>query len=291
MGEQRKRLNLPFIVTAVILLIVLIIFGIFLISSSSGKNKEYEDKISDYKHRLEEIKKENDSLKEQNESLLQEIELKKSGQAETGVCYLTFDDGPSENTPQILDILKQYDVKATFFVIGAGKREYLKRIVDEGHSVGLHSLSHRYESVYASPDAFYQDLAGIADIVKQETGVDSKVIRFPGGASNTVSKKYCQGIMSTIIPKVEEMGYAYFDWNVSSGDASKATPDPEFIKNNVLANSQGKDNICVLMHDAAPKTTTVEALPGIIEGLKQMGFTKFKGLKKSSPVFHQGIAN
>ncbi len=213
------------------------------------------------------------------------------------VCYLTFDDGPSKNTLTILDALDKYDAKATFFVVGSNsKLEYVPEIYRRGHTIGLHTNTHQiYTSdkninIYASSEAYFNDLNAISDKVEQLIGIKSKIIRFPGGSSNTVSKKVCQGIMKTLKREVMAKGYAFFDWNVSSGDASGKTASASQIVKTVLSQAKNKDTICVLMHDSAAKTTTAQAVPAMLEGLKQMGY-RFEGLTEQSFGFHQPVAN
>lgn len=205
------------------------------------------------------------------------------------VCYLTFDDGPSDNTLLILDILEEYDVKATFFVIGAAKTEYLPMIAEKGHAIGVHSWSHNY-AIYRSVDSFFSDFQKISDEISGKTGITPEIMRFPGGSSNTISKSYCVGIMRTLTNEVVNRGYSYFDWNVSSGDATTGYVPKERIVNNVLNGAKNKKTICVLMHDTAAKTTTVEALPEIIEGLIYQGFV-FEVLTKDSYGFRHGVNN
>lgn len=208
------------------------------------------------------------------------------------VCYLTFDDGPSDNTLKILDILDRYNAKATFFVIGnTGKLDYVKQIHARGHVVGLHSDTHRYEVIYRSTDAYFADLDAISSKVEQLIGIKSKIIRFPGGSSNTQSAKFCKGIMTRLTNQVKAKGYAYFDWNVDSGDAASSKPTPaSTIVNNVLTQARNKNSICVLMHDTAAKKTTVEALPAMLEGLAAMGY-RFEGLTESSNGYWHPVNN
>lgn len=139
-----------------------------------------------------------------------------------GVIYLTFDDGPSNITSKVLDILKEEEVKTTFFVTNNGSDNLIKRIVNEGHTIALHTASHNYSQVYSSIEAYFEDLNIVHDRVLRLTGIDSKYIRFPGGSSNTVSKNYSKGIMTSLSYEVLNQGYRYFDWNVSSGDAGAA---------------------------------------------------------------------
>ena len=206
------------------------------------------------------------------------------------VCYLTFDDGPSENTISILKTLDKYNVKATFFVIGTTREDYIKKVYNHGHTIGLHSYTHDYSKIYKSTSAYFNDLKKISDKVKKCTGQRSMVVRFPGGSSNCVSKKYCYGIMSKLSKALPERGYAYFDWNVASGDADSVCPPKTRIINNVLNGAKGKTSICVLMHDASAKKTTAQALPQIIVGLKKMGYT-FAPLDVNTYGFHHSIAN
>lgn len=180
--------------------------------------------------------------------------------------YLTFDDGPSPNTDRILDILKEYDVKATFFVVG--KENYTdqyKRIVDEGHTLAMHSYSHVYKDIYSSLDAYRQDLGELRTFLYELTGVECNIVRFPGGSSNTISKVD----MHTLIDYLDSENMVYFDWNVSSGDASRTYRSANQIASNVLGNIDKYNNAVVLMHDAAEKNSTVDALPAIIETILQ----------------------
>ncbi|MEE0947059.1 MAG: polysaccharide deacetylase family protein [Acutalibacteraceae bacterium] len=183
--------------------------------------------------------------------------------------YLTFDDGPCVYTPQILDILKQYNVKATFFVT-AQKPEYaylMKRIVDEGHTIAAHTYSHLYD-IYSSSEAYFDDLDKINKLIYEQTGQLTAIVRFPGGSSNVISKKYKEGVMSELVPMVLEKGYTYFDWNVDSGDASTSKPD-KIVRN--VTGSLGDSNNIVLMHDM--KSAELTALPQIIEYCYSSGYT------------------
>ena len=169
------------------------------------------------------------------------------------------------------------------------KIEYLPQIHAAGHTIGLHTQSHDYAQIYKSVDAYFADLNAISAKVKELTGVDSKVIRFPGGGSNKISKNYYKGIMTILTRQVTEMGYTYFDWNVDSGDASGSLSASK-IAQNVIQGAKNKTSICVLMHDTASKTTTVDALPTIIEGLAAQGYT-FQPLTKDSYGYHHKVNN
>ena len=206
-----------------------------------------------------------------------------------GTIYLTFDDGPNEGTTNIiLDILKEEGVEATFFVTNKGPDELIKREYDEGHTVALHTATHDYSIVYASNESYFNDLYSVQDRVKRITGYESKIIRFPGGSSNTVSRKYTQGIMSYLTQEVQNRGFKYYDWNVSSGDAAGGTPSPDDIYNNVV-NSLRKDRVnMVLMHDI--KTYTRDALRNIIKYGKENGYT-FEKITMSTEMVTQRVNN
>lgn len=183
--------------------------------------------------------------------------------------YLTFDDGPSCYTDDILDILKQYDVKATFFVVGKTDEESLaayQRIVDEGHTLGMHSYSHKYQEIYQSVESYAEDLSKLQEFLYDTTGVWSRYTRFPGGSSNQVSSVD----MSELIVYLKEQGIQYFDWNISSGDAAAGTVSVQTIVDNVMRDVEKHDTVIVLMHDTAGKETTVEALPIILEKLLEL---------------------
>ena len=204
---------------------------------------------------------------------------------EAGVIYLTFDDGPSNSTtPKILDILKKYDVKATFFVTSSngGSDEQIKRAFNEGHEIALHTKSHEYGQIYTSFDAYFKDLDAISDRVERITGKKATLIRFPGGSSNTVSRHYSTNIMSKLVDEVEARGYTYFDWNVDSRDAEgKGSED---IYNYTIGGlSKTRGNV-VLMHDI--KVTTMNALERVIKTAKEKGYT-FKTLDSSIKCWHR----
>lgn len=184
--------------------------------------------------------------------------------------YLTFDDGPSSNTDKILDILAEYNVKATFFVIGKDKESFeesYKRIADEGHTLGMHSYSHRYSEVYASKEAFKKDLLTLQEYIYDTTGVWSRFYRFPGGSSNTVSPTP----VTELIEYLNSEGIVYFDWNIASGDAVEGTLSAGTITANCLSGIDKYDTCVILLHDARDRRTTVEALPMIIEGILKRG--------------------
>lgn len=184
--------------------------------------------------------------------------------------YLTFDDGPSENTAKILDILKEKNIKATFFVIGQEdekSKELYQRIVAEGHTLGMHSFSHKYNVIYESLEAFSEDVAHLQSYLAEVTGITPEIMRFPGGSSNQVSNTD----MTEFIRFLNEKGITYYDWNVASGDATSQVYTPDELVENVMNDVGRYETSIVLMHDAANKSSTVEALIPMIEKLQEMG--------------------
>ena len=278
------------------------------IEEYSSKYQAEQNTNSDLKAKLDAAEKEKKRLEQENSSIRKQMEqlaAKKqeerlaslldmgaalqSGEMPTDkICYLTFDDGPSDNTLKILEILAKYNnIKATFFVVGTAKLEYLPQIHNAGHTVGLHSNTHVYDVIYASEINYLTDLQAISAAVEKRIGVKSAVVRFPGGGSNTRGAK---GIMSRLTQRLPELGYSYFDWNVDSKDASTASKNASAIARNVLQQAENKKSICVLMHDTSAKGATVQALPTIIEGLISMGY-RFEPLTAECYGFHHGVSN
>ena len=206
---------------------------------------------------------------------------------EAGVIYLTFDDGPNNlYTPVILDVLSKYGVKATFFVTSSGSDDLIVREHNDGHAVGIHTSTHAYNVVYSSDEAFWNDMNIVKERIERLTGVSPTLMRFPGGSSNTVSRHYSAGIMSRLANQIEEKGYGYFDWNISSGDAG-GTTDPTQEYYNVVNNlSKSRGNV-ILMHDI--KYHTSQAIDSIVKYGIDNGYT-FDVLN-TSIICHQAISN
>ena len=209
-----------------------------------------------------------------------------------GVIWLTFDDGPSANiTPKVLDILKKENIKATFFVINySNSNEHLlKREVAEGHTIGIHGYSHEYSKIYKSKETFMSNVYTLQDRIYKSTGVKSMYTRFPGGSSNTVSRKYCKGIMTELTKEMLAKGFKYYDWNISSGDAGGAK-DAKGVYKNVTKNLSKKRGNMVLMHDFGANKKGLEALPKIIEYAKKEGYT-FAPIDDNTPMYAQHVNN
>lgn len=197
--------------------------------------------------------------------------------------YLTFDDGPSVLTDEILDTLADYNVKATFFVIGktdtASKNLY-KRIVDEGHTLGMHSYSHKYSKIYNSLEDFDKDFTKLWKLLYDTTGYKPSIYRFPGGSENLVNKNG----MDEFIRYLNDKSFVYFDWNVVNGDATGVNYTEEQLIDNVLKGVAAKRTSIVLMHDAQSKVKTVESLPELLEKLISGGAEVLPLDKDVSPI-------
>lgn len=207
--------------------------------------------------------------------------------------YLTFDDGPYKYTDHLLDILDKYNVKATFFVTNAypGYAYCIQEEAQRGHTVAVHTASHNYASIYASSSAYWNDFNSMNNIIQQQTGSKTTMFRFPGGSSNTVSKNYCTGVVTQIANEAKAMGYTYYDWNVSSGDAG-ATTDTDVVYNNVIdgisTNSKYGHPSVVLQHDV--KEFSVNAVEHIIQWGLENGYS-FKALHPGCYTAHHPISN
>ena len=190
-------------------------------------------------------------------------------EGDTHYVYLTFNSVPSENTADILDVLAANNVKATFFVVGNEDEalgEIYQRIVNEGHTIGMHSYSNQYSSIYSSKDAFKQDYQKISDYIYELTGTKSAFYRFPGGSGNAISNVN----MVEFIQILNQEQITYFDWNVSAGDAANQYTTQDVLDNVLEGVAKYKTSV-VLLHDNENKSTTVEALGALIESLKNQG--------------------
>lgn len=187
------------------------------------------------------------------------------------VCCLTFDDGPSANTDKILEILDRYGIKATFFVVGrtgAADQERMRRVVEAGHTIAMHSWSHDYSKVYASVEDFLDEYDRLYQWIYEVTGVYPAIFRFPGGSINGHNR----GVYQEIIAEMTRRGFVYYDWNASAQDAT-AQPRPAAAITADCLKGIGQDLVVALAHDSAARGTTVDALPAIIEGYQAAGYT------------------
>lgn len=202
--------------------------------------------------------------------------------------YLTFDDGPGPYTSRLLDVLDKYNVKATFFVTAQDSKYYdqIGRAFRAGHSIGVHTTSHNYNTIYSSEYAFFEDFFNMEEIIKAQTGEYTRLFRFPGGSSNTVSS-FNPGIMTRLTQAMNNMGYQYYDWNVSSGDAGETTRTSQVIQNIKDGCAQHKVSV-VLQHDI--KDFSVSAVESVIQWGLNNGYT-FKALQLDSPSAHHGVNN
>jgi peptidoglycan/xylan/chitin deacetylase (PgdA/CDA1 family) len=209
-----------------------------------------------------------------------------------GVVYLTFDDGPTASTtPKILDILKQYNVKATFFILNYSdaNKDLVKREIEEGHTVGIHGYTHDYSVAYASEDAYINNMNKLRDKLKNDFGYEAKVTRFLGGSSNTISKNYAPGLMTRLTQRVQAEGWKYYDWNVGSSDAGGVLNEWDVVNNVRDGLSKERSNV-VLMHDFENNQFTIDALPWIIEHCKENGY-KLAPITENTPMVTHGVNN
>lgn len=202
--------------------------------------------------------------------------------------YLTFDDGPSPYTARLLDVLDRYGAKATFFVTSQDPRYYdeIGRAYRAGHAIGVHTSTHDYNKIYASEYAFFEDFCKMEEVIKEQTGDYTRLFRFPGGSSNTVSN-FNPGIMSRLTRAMTDLGYRYFDWNVYSGDAGETSKTTQIAKNIKDGCAQQKISI-VLQHDI--KDYSVAAVESVLEWGRANGYS-FKALQLDSPGMHHGVNN
>ncbi len=299
--RRRRRLRLLIFATlffsTLILMIACVVMGIRL-HTVKGELREAQAALSDRTAVTDQAERASRQAAEDTEASLytvsevDEYERVGIGDMESGEedaaarkVYLTFDDGPSGNTGRILDILAEYDVKATFFVVGKEEEEYrvlYKRIVDEGHTLAMHSYSHRYNEIYQSLESFSTDLSRLQEFLYDTTGVWCRYVRFPGGSSNTVSKVD----MHELIGYLDDQDMSYFDWNISSGDATSGYISPDTIIRNCTAKLGEYDEAIILLHDASEKDSTVEALPGLIEAILAMDDTKILPITEDTERIH-----
>ena len=279
--QRLKKMIIGIVAAGIVIPLLCCVYLICRLHTIGGTLKTLEQRLDELDIRNQELQTLLQQLQEQKSTPVQTPQIQEdssgaeasepvaeesSGQEEIHKVYLTFDDGPSIYTNDILDILDSYNVKATFFVVGkegTNAEEALQRIVDEGHTLGMHSYSHKYKELYESMDSFTQDFARIRDSIYQATGVESVCYRFPGGSSNTVSEID----MHDFIDYLDSQGVEYYDWNVSSGDGGSMKLSTDTLLENCTRDIDTRDTSIILLHDSAEKPTTVEALPDIIENI------------------------
>ena len=206
---------------------------------------------------------------------------------EEKTAYLTFDDGPSKNTDKILNILDNYNIKATFFVTGPSytlKNEYLKKIVQSGHQLAIHSYEHNYNYIYSSKENFIKDFEKCANWINNITGIKPKIYRFPGGSSNTIADKT---LIKSIIEELSQKGYVHADWNVDTLDSYVKSDSSKIVNNAITALKRNENNKhyyqTILLHDDVNKKASIEALPLLIEKMLYNGY-HFEVLKEDSHI-------
>ena len=279
-----------YILLAVFIGIILISIVSIVVKNQTSKSLAIEE-IQQQEEEIMRIALENKQKEEEEKKIKEELEKQREKEEEenaTGVIYLTFDDGPTaDSTPQVLDILEQNNVKATFFVIHYSEQNehLIKREKEQGHTIALHGYSHTYSVVYQSADSCLENFRKIGEQVYQTTGINSKIIRFPGGLSNTVSRKYCEGVMTELSQRAIDEGYRIFDWNVDSDDAGRAKTSDDIYNNVTSKLKPGRNNV-VLMHDFAGNHKTIDALQGIINFGKENGYVFRKITEETEMVMH-----
>lgn len=253
-------------------------------SSSAGTTKVYAAEVEKTAEGQE--TEDTGDMKEEaepEEELTPEELLEQSTQNKK--VYLTFDDGPSKYSDELLDVLKKYNVKATFFVIAKTDKDSLniyKRIVEEGHVLAMHSYTHQYGVVYKSLSSFKKDIQKLSDFLYEATGVRPKYYRFPGGSSNQVSKVSIE----KCIAYLNKEGITYFDWNVVNGDATGKNYTAKQMVAMVMEGVEKNNNSIVLMHDTVSKDTTVKSLPSLIKKLQKAGYVLLPISDYTNPVQH-----
>ena len=276
---DKKRIT--FIVIAIIAIIITLCMSIYYLVDTTKrveKSKEFAKQIIEYKQKQQEEEKQKEIERQAKIPKLTEQgkeNLKNIYHTDKKVAYLTFDDGPSNNTHQILDILKQNNIKATFFVLGSQVEifpETTNRIYNEGHYIANHGYSHKYSSIYHSPENVLNEFNQCNQIVAKTINVpeyNSHLFRFPGGS---VGGKYAE-LKKQAITLLEQNDILHIDWNSLTGDSEKVNPTEEYLMDNLQKTTEGKNSLVILMHDAQAKKITAETLPKVIEYLQQQGYS------------------
>ena len=292
-NRKKKIIKYRYILIVVLIIIIILLLLLFInIIKSKNKSKISKEELLNEPQQIEEENKEGVMVVEVSKTEEQQEQEAREEKEATGVIYLTFDDGPSsDSTPQILDILERRNIKATFFVLhySEANEKYIKSEQQQGHTIALHGYTHTYSEVYQSADTCIENFRKIQEQVFATTGIKSNIIRFPGGSSNTISRKYCQGVMSEVTQRVVNEGFKYFDWNVDSDDAGHAKTS-ENVYNNVTAGIKPNRKNVVLMHDFAGNQKTIDALEGIINFGLDNGYV-FRRITDDTPMVTHSVNN
>lgn len=257
--------------TVMAVLCFLALFGCYKMEQSVYQNATY----ASYKQQKIESTKQPLTNRAVKETLQQQVQNENKAKIEKEskkIAYLTFDDGPSEVTPKILEALREQGIKATFFLIGNAitkeNEELVKEMAQEGHTIGIHTYCHEKNKIYCSAQAYLEDFNKAYKRIYEVTGIKPKIFRFPWGSANN----YLAKISNPVIHELESRGFTYFDWNVSAED-SVGTPTKASILNNIKKDYRRYDNPVILMHDSSINELTANTLPEIIEIIKAGGYT------------------
>lgn len=258
------------ILVSILIVITLLIVGYYAIDTTIrvNKSKQFLAQIIEYKNELDEINQKNEKFKTAQQN------IKSIYTSETKRAFLTFDDGPSQNTNDILNILDKDNIKATFFVLGSQVEkmpETTKRLYNDGHYIANHGYSHVYSNIYESPQNVLEEYNRCNKIVADTLEIpeyNSHLFRFPGGS---VGGKYAE-LKNQAIELLKQNNILYVDWNALTGDSEKTNPTEEYLMNNLKRTTQNKNSVVILMHDSQSKRETVEVLPKVIEYLQQQQY-------------------
>lgn len=283
MKKYVNKKKIAFIVIMLIFIFVALIISLSYIVNTikiEKKEKAFAEQVVDFANKQEEIEKQKAEEEAKRQAKIPKLtdqgreNIKNLYHGDDKIAYLTFDDGPSNNTHEILDILNQYNIKATFFVLGVQVKEFpetTNRIYNEGHYIANHGYSHKYQVIYQSPEQVLNEFNQCNQVVAQTINVpeyNSHLFRFPGGSTGG---KYAT-LKSQAITLLDQNNILYVDWNSLTGDAQKIDPTEEYLMDNLKNTTENKNHLVVLMHDAQAKHMTVETLPKVIEYLQQQGY-------------------
>ncbi|MBR3840336.1 MAG: polysaccharide deacetylase [Erysipelotrichales bacterium] len=300
--EKRLQQLMTLIIVAIvscILNLVLMVGGSFTYFSMKDLKEDFATMKEEYSERtmllesyISQLTYEKSQLLEEEEPVREETNVNEVNYDTGKIAYLTFDDGPTDLTPKVLDVLAEYNVKATFFIKGVMIKyhpDLLNRIVEEGHTLGNHTVTHKYEEIYTSTEALKAEILENNRRILEQTGVVVTAFRFPGGSSNSMFATYSDEPLENWLNLIDDLGMEYYDWNVSSLDATGTLKTPDEIYNAVISGCGNSSQVTVLMHDVNTNTSTLEALPRIIETLQEMGYSIQPITSTSKPVQHRTV--